>query len=310
MEEMSGKLTTLSVVDPWLLSVAVIWGLNAVAVKWLLSYLSPLSFLTFRFIGCSVLLGGASALWPRAHHSTNRFPHATLVILGLLLAASNLIYTYALALTTASEATLIYSTVPIWAAILGLALHSEVLTPTNWAGVVAAAGGVALIVAGAPLANAIISSRVWGDVLMVTAAILYAALMAASKGMLTRHGTLPTLAWMYTIGTMALLPFGVSEFGTVDLSMLPLKSYAVLFFSIVLAGGYGSARWFRAVLETGATRTAVYQYLVPVVGVGAALLLLGERLSLCQYAGSAAVLLGIALARLPKSRLVQGPPTQ
>jgi len=55
--------------------------------------------------------------------------------------------------------------------------------------------------------------------------------------------------------------------------------------------------WYRAIAHTSPAKTAVYQYLVPVIAIIASAIFLNERLTWLQLVGSVVVLLGVALAR-------------
>jgi len=58
----------------------------------------------------------------------------------------------------------------------------------------------------------------------------------------------------------------------------------------------GNLFWNDAVRRMGATRTALYTYLQLIIGVLAAIVLLGERLTMAEVFGGSVVLMGLLLA--------------
>ena len=105
-----------AVLNPWLLSVAVVWGLNNVASKYLLGAIEPAGILAFRFMSCGAII--SAIVWLRNRRSPRPLPPLRVVLFtGLFLAAQNLTFMYALDRTTASEGSLIISIAPIWTAL-------------------------------------------------------------------------------------------------------------------------------------------------------------------------------------------------
>jgi drug/metabolite transporter (DMT)-like permease len=60
--------------------------------------------------------------------------------------------------------------------------------------------------------------------------------------------------------------------------------------------------WYVAVREIGSARTSVYSNLVPMVAMMTAVVFLDEPLSAGKLAGAAAVLVGVALTRIGRTR--------
>ena len=69
----------------------------------------------------------------------------------------------------------------------------------------------------------------------------------------------------------------------------------LVIFSGVFATAIGNMIWNRAIAELGASRTTLYQYWVPVFGVGFALILLGEAFTIWHAVGLVCILLGTYL---------------
>ncbi len=280
------------------LSVAIVWGTTAVVQKFLLEVFSPAALQCIRNSGASVLLLAIMLLLGRRIREALSTSFWALLGAGLLMGVQLLTFVYALNLTTASEAALIISTAPVWTALLAAALGLEAIYPRNWMGILVALGGVALIVVGgslSPVAHA--PTRVAGDMLMLLSAFLYGSYMVISKGLMQRHGTLVVITLCACLANVIIVPLGLDQVLAAPWSTLSSLQWLCLVYAIVLGSVYGFVMWYRSIKRTSPARTAVYQYLVPIVAVVTAALFLHERLTLLQFAGIGVTLGGIWVAR-------------
>ena len=78
---------------------------------------------------------------------------------------------------------------------------------------------------------------------------------------------------------------------------LTAGSWAAFGFSTILSGGVAFSLWYQGVKRIGVTRTVVYHYLVPFIAVLFAAFFLGERITLSQIVGGAAIISGVALVQ-------------
>ncbi len=289
------------------LSVAFVWGVNVVVQKFLLRTLSPAALQTVRDGCVSLLLLGAMWWMGRRVGKVLKADFRGLLAAGLLMGVQLLTFIYALNLITASEATVIISTAPVWTAVLTAVMGLEILYLRNWLGIVAALGGVSLmILGGAATPAAYAPARVAGDMMVLVAAFLYALYMVISKRLMNRHGTLAVITLSLCIANLVFLPAGLSQAIAMPWLTLSGLEWFCLAYGILLAGVYGFVMWYRSIKLTSPARTAVYQYLVPVFAVLAAALFLHEKLTGYQFVGMAVTLAGVYLARYrrPESQLI------
>jgi drug/metabolite transporter (DMT)-like permease len=99
----------------------------------------------------------------------------------------------------------------------------------------------------------------------------------------------------YCLGTLLILPTAVL---TAPLFPTPrlgsLTAWAVVFFQGLL-GAVAHIWWYEAVHVVGPSQAAIFTNLQPIVGIVLAPLLLGERITIWQVAGTLLVLAGVAL---------------
>jgi drug/metabolite transporter (DMT)-like permease len=289
------------VVDPWLLSVAVIWGVNFVVYKLVLAKVTPLTVVGVRFgLMSPPLLLAAWLLrrhaWPEREH----WPR--LLWAGVVIhAAQQLSFILAVAQTTATEASLLITTMPLWTALIAVGMGQERLTRLNAAGVLAGFVGVALVVLGGDaLASAHAPGRVLGDLMMVGSAALYGYFTVLMKPIVEEHGGLTAVAYAYALAAVVIVPVAARDLLATPWAGLDAATWFYLIGYIsILSGAYGFGVWYAAVGRTSAARTAAYQYLVPVVAMASAALYLGERLHWPQAVGVAVTLVGLVMTRWP-----------
>lgn len=205
--------------------------------------------------------------------------------------------------TTATHATLIYTTTPVLIVVLEAALFGTALSPARAAGVAAAVLGVVTIVLeGNPAALIGLKFNI-GDLGMVIAAIAWAiySLVLRRRGM----RELPMLPLFFAIavaGTLTVLPFAIWEMARSGLPTGLWPWLSILGLAVV-PSIFGSLTFQYGVQEVGPATTSVFMYLLPIYGMGLAVLLLGEPLHVYHAVGLVLVVLGVALATWPGSPL-------
>ncbi len=286
-----------AIVDPWLASVALIWGGNFVTYKILLDNISPTGLLAARFVIVTALL--MAILWLTGRLRRNEPGMWLRLFLAgvLIMGVQQIMFVHGLNLTAAGEGALLFSTAPILTALMVAATGAEIITSSNWAGVIAAFGGVAMVILGGGATTGAPATRITGDLLLLGSAFLYALFMVLSKSLMEKYGALKVVTFAYLFGALVVVPAGAREALATDWAGLSPGCWFCFAYLVLLAGCYGFFIWYWRISRTSPARVAVYQYAVPVVAMIAAAIWLGERPTGIQLLGAALVLSGLALAR-------------
>jgi drug/metabolite transporter (DMT)-like permease len=286
--------------DLWLLSVAVVWGFSALPSKLAVGALSPLAVLGIRLAGVSLLLGliarygRGESLW------ADRRLLRLALLGGLIMGLQNLTFFYAYRLTTAGQAAVLLSTVPLWASLLVVGCGLESLRRRNWLGLGLGLAGVALVVLTGPRAGTDYApAPLLGNACMVLSAALFAVFMVSMKGVISRWGPLRVLSLCFGVGALCTLPWSLPALFAVAWHELTLVALGSLVYVVFASGGYAFTTWYRVVSQTSPARASLYKFLVPVVALVAAWLLLGETPAPLQLLGVVVTLAGLYLARGP-----------
>jgi len=280
-----------------LLFVSLVWGMNFSLIKTALSDFGPMSFTLLRFALASLSLFAALVIM-RVPLRVSREDRLPLIGLGLSgIALYSIFFMEGLTRTSASNSALLISLSPLFAALIQAMGRKERIGKLAIAGLVLAAAGVVLIIRDRPGDLAFGADRLKGDLLTLCASALWAFYTLSARPILARHHPMKVTAYAMGIGCILLLPYGAGELTAQDWAPIAARSWASLAFSAFIAGGAAYSLWYDGVKQLGATRTAVYHFLVPVVAVAFAALLFGERVTLFQLLGGAAILSGVALVQ-------------
>ena len=280
-----------------LMFIVVVWALNFSVVKYSLDEIDPLSFNAFRFALGILLMW--TVVWLRGMRiRIARKDFGKIVLLGLL---GNLIYQMLFIIgidrTFASNAAVMLGTIPVWIAVFSHLFTPQKMYRTQAIGVFAAFSGVALIMAFGEQGLDFRTESVIGDAIIVTAAMVFAVYTLLSRSLLETYSPLALATMVMTIGGALLILVAIPSLIRLDYQSVSLLSYSGAAYSGLFAIGLAYLIWNFGIKNVGATRTATFQNLVPVLGVLFGLIFLGEKLHIFQYLGCLLTIAGIMLSR-------------
>ena len=272
-----------------LVAGAVLWGASTVASKALLGPFPPLTLAALR---SALALLALCPLLARAgiRPATGRTPFL-LGLTGVFLV--NLCQNVGLRFASATAATLVIEGgAPALTALLAALLLRERLGRRRLAGLLVALAGVAAVAAGGRAPAALLGP---GSLLPLGAALALAAYNLLGRRAFAA-GALPAVAGAARYGLLLLLPGVVAELTRSDLGRVTVADGLWLLYLGVGSSAAAFVLWGYGLARLGAGRAAAAGTLLPVSGVAAAALCLGEPLGMHQLAGAALVLLGVRLA--------------
>ena len=281
-----------------LLCLVVIWGVNFSVVKVVLQEVDPLAFnaLRFPFAALTVWIlmrARGRRLMPRPR---DRARVAWLSLFGHV--AYQVFFIFGLSLTLAGNASLMLATVPMWIAILSLALGHERFSWMILGGVSITMAGMSLVILGASTGMALGGVTLRGDLFMLAAAVVWALYTVLGRRAVRRNGALEMTAWTLWLGTPALVLMGLPSLLRTDFGALSAGAWLGIVYAGALAIGLAYFIWYRGVQRLGSSRTAAYSNLVPVAALLTAWLWIGETPRALQLLGAGVILAGIAVVRL------------
>ena len=270
----------------------IVWGITFVSTKTLIGQgLSPLQIFVYRFALAYVcMLPLMRRLWAASLRD-----ELTLMLGGL---TGGSIYflteNTALGLTFASNVSLLISTAPLFTMLLERVILGTRLRKSMLGGSIIALAGVATVIISSSVE---FSLSPLGDFLTIVAAILWAGYCLVVKSMSKKYDTFFITRKVLFYGIISVLPFFLL---TTDSSEYALLKETYVWVNLLYLGLLASMlcylMWNVAVRALGADKASNYIYVVPLVGVLASAIFLGEPLTVYTIIGAAAVIGGVFIA--------------
>ncbi|HEY8203968.1 MAG TPA: DMT family transporter [Pyrinomonadaceae bacterium] len=287
-----------------LIAVQVMFATWPVLGKIALRTLPSLSLVGFRVLGAALALT-ALGLVTRKLGRIARKDWALLVASSLLgIVLNQWLFVKGLALTTAVNATLLGTTIPVFTLLVSLVLGNDRASVRQVIGILLAGAGVVYLI-GPERADLSHGSRL-GDLLIITNSLCYGTYIAISKRLVSRYNALTVITWIFLVGCVPAVPVGAVSLSRISVAAVPVSvwvavAYIILFATVVC---YYLNSW--ALARVAPSTVAVYIYLQPLIAFSIAPLILGEKVSSRVIVSSLLVFAGVAVVTMRgRSRAIE-----
>ena len=185
-----------------------IWGLMSPVAKFVMlgGIVTPLAVTDLRIVGAMILFWILSFFRKSEH-----VPPKDLAklfgasLLGVVLNQGSFIL--GVGMTSPVNASIITTSMPLWAMILAAIFLKEPITAKKVLGIAAGASGALLLVLGSGNTDSAGGHSVAGDLLVLFAQLSYALYFVLYKNFVTRYSLTTIMKWMFTFATLCILPF-------------------------------------------------------------------------------------------------------
>jgi drug/metabolite transporter (DMT)-like permease len=203
------------------------------------------------------------------------------------------LYVKGLSLTTAINATLISTTIPVFALLASIVFGYDQISLKRFFGMLLAAIGVLYLVN--PFRGDFSTQTTLGNILIVSNSFLYGTYIVISKDLFERYGALNVITWIFLVGTAVTLPVGLLAARNQNLAALSSAVWISVVVIIMLptVGAYYLNGW--ALTKVAPSIVAVYIYLQPLIAFGLAPLILGETWNSRTIVSSLLIFAGVAI---------------
>jgi drug/metabolite transporter (DMT)-like permease len=201
--------------------------------------------------------------------------------------------------TTASNAQLLNSTIPVLIVLLSGLLFGHRLSVMQIFGLALSCVGVLTIVLHGDLARLVALQFAAGDLIVLAAMASFALFSVLLRALPADIDRLGLLGAQLTLATAMLLPLALWEYaaGTARATWSPAALAAVLYVGIA-ASLLANLLYMVGIARIGPARAGLFIHLVPLYGAIISLTLLGERLHGFHAIGMAAIIAGLACSNL------------
>lgn len=284
-----------SSLDLMLIAMSIIWGLNFTVVKGALSDFNPLAFNAIRFSTSSLFLLTALRIREGGIGIQRKDIRRFLILALIGNTAYQLFFINGIALTTATNASLLLATTPIFIVLFGSILKVEKITSRVVQGVVLSFTGVLMIILGTGRIPTLSDQSIIGDLLIIGNPICWSIYTVLSKPMLKEYSPLKLTAVTTSIGTIPLVLVGIPSLWAQNWTNISTTAWLSLAFSAIIAVGIAYVIWYTGVSRIGSARTALYENVSTVFAVASAWILLSESMTVIQIAGAVLVFVSLYL---------------
>jgi drug/metabolite transporter (DMT)-like permease len=272
-----------------------LWATSIIAAKVVVRSLPPFTAATARFALATAIMWGLWTFLPKRRQRPEGRDWVFLALAGFFQTSLYFALQYAgVKLTSAASTAVIVNTRPIFVAILAVFLLDEKLRGKTIFAIIMGFTGVLIIASQGSLQNLSLSTdHFLGDMLIVFNALSGAVGLVLTKKVLGRFNPFAALVFTVTFGAIGLIPFAVFEIwqgeGVPPTTWLPwlLLIYQAIFCTVI-----AHFLWNNVLSRLDASKSAVFLYVTPVVGVILAYLLLDEPITIYLAIGAVLVLVG------------------
>lgn len=302
-----------------LVLVAVIWGSTWAAGRFL-SYglnednpatLSPATsaWLRYAFAVSVFFVWSISSRGERSFRflPPNRESWVYSIWLGLLgTMAYQLLFMHGMSWTAAGDASLIIPMNPVFTVLLAVPMLGQRISARMSVGLLIGIAGVAVVVGWSPNSGIPIEHRILGDLMVLLAALSWAATSNLTKIMLSwesGYSSLEIVVWYSVTGWALLFPWVIAENWGSAVPDPSSAEWITIAYLGVISTVLSYVLFAKGIELIGPTAASSYVFLVPVFGVLGGWLLLDEEIGASMILGFVLIVVGVTEVQRESERL-------
>lgn len=287
-----------------LLVVNLLYGANyTIARSVMPDPVTPLAFILMRVIAATFLFHLTLVFFKWKLPKKEDVPR--LVLCGLLGVATNqMLFFEGLSRTSRITASLIMITVPILVLIFSAIVWKEHLSLPKIAGVLLGAVGAGMIITGKKANPG--GSDLTGNILVFLNATSFAAYLVTVKGLMKKYDPLTVITWVFTFGSVFVIPFGCQQLIAIDFSSFNTETWLAVLYVLVLNTYAAYGLNIYALQHVNASVVGVFIYLQPIFASVVAIIWADEALSLPLVLAAFIIFIGVYLVNRPQKPAAAG----
>jgi drug/metabolite transporter (DMT)-like permease len=249
--------------------------------------LDGISMVTFRVVGGACLFWITSLFTEKRHVPLrDKLMFAGAGLFGLVL--NQCCYTIGLSITSPVNASIVTTSMPIFAMILSAIILKEPLTGKKAIGVLMGCSGALILILTSAAAVSDKVGDIRGDLLCLGAQFSFALYLSLFNPLIKRYDVFTINKWMFLWASLMILPFTSVHMAGIEWGSVPVRTWVEAGY-VVLFGTYlGYILTMIGQRTLRPTVVSVYNYVQPIVSVSASIVL---GISMLQWSQALAVLL-------------------
>ncbi len=285
-----------------MLSACVCWGLmSPVGKDAMLHGVDNIDMVTFRVMAGAVLFWITSLFMPREHVPLKDVvAFAGAGLLGLVF--NQCCFTIGLSITSPVNASIVTTSLPIFAMILSALILKEPVTGKKALGVALGCGGALILILGSAAAHDTRVGDIRGDLMCIGAQLSFALYLSLYRNYLRRYNAVTVSKWMFLWSAVMVFPFSAGHVFTTQWSAITAQTWAETAFVVIFGTFVAYLLMMNAQKTLRPTVVSIYNYMQPVVAVAVSLIAGMSVFTWKQGVAVALVFGGVWLVIKSKSR--------
>lgn len=212
--------------------------------------------------------------------------------------AFNLMIYWGLHNTTASNAQLMNSAIPVLIVLIGAVSINQRLTLAQLSGLFLSCAGVLTIILHGDLRRLVGLQFSQGDLIVFGGMVSFALFSTWLHAFPTDMSCVGLLGAQLTVAVVALFPFLVLEYIAGARATWSMSAFAAMLYVGLAASLLANLLYMFGIARVGPTRAGMFIHLVPMYGAILSVTLLGENLHIYHAVGMLAILAGLAWSNI------------
>lgn len=283
------------------------WGLMAPLGKDAMTHgIDGIDMVTFRVFGGACLFW-LTSLFVKHEHVPKRdiLRFAGAGVFGLV--CNQCCFTIGLSITSPVNASIVTTSMPIFAMILSALILKEPLTGKKACGVLMGCSGALILILTSAGAASDKVGDIRGDLLCLTAQFSFALYLALFNPLIKRYSVFTVNKWMFLWATVLITPFTAGHVAAIEWKAVPVTTVIEIGYVVFVATYLSYILTMVGQRTLRPTVVSVYNYVQPIVSVTASVIL---GISVVQWSQGLAVLLVFSGVWLVTKSRAKGQPAK
>jgi drug/metabolite transporter (DMT)-like permease len=271
------------------------WSANFVIGRFVAGAIEPFELAFFRWGGVLIVVLPFLALHVKKLSTTFRAHWKILLLLSFLgIACFNTLLYIGLQYTTATNALLINSSIPILILFFSFVILKKAITPIQIIGIVLSTMGVIFLVLKGDWHTLLALNFNQGDLWVIGSSLCWALYSVLVKFRPQNISSFEFFVTIVFLGVVMLLPFYAAQGYSMEREWgIFTRYYGVILYVILFTSILSYYMWHKGIATIGADKTGQFTHLMPLFGSVLAYLILGESLQWYHLGGAGFIGVGI-----------------
>ncbi|HIP48355.1 MAG TPA: DMT family transporter [Lutibacter sp.] len=276
-------------------TASVIYGISFTIAKEVMPlYIKPYGFIFMRVSGATILFWLISFTIPKV--KIERVDYFKILLSAIFGVALNMLTFFkGLSLTTPINGAVIMTTTPIIVLFFSFLIIRERITIRKTTGILLGMIGTIVLLTYGPKAVTNAPNIQLGNLLVFINAASYGLYLIISKPLLEKYHPFHLIKWIYLLGFIMVLPFGLKEVIEVNWVNLPTQAYYRIGFIVFFTTFITYLFNLLALRRVKATTLSVFLYLQPLVASIYAIFVGSDSLNTTKIGAAGLIFFGVYL---------------